>query len=106
MPYSLYLAHIELCVQLQDLAIRWERLGIELGYTHSELMRKKRLLMGYCHNLLEVQDDLRFLQVLNSWVTGDPEKYKKEVLVKALETIRLANQTWRLSESESLHGRL
>jgi hypothetical protein len=93
-------------VQLEDLAIRWEWLGRELGYQYSELMRKKRSLMGYSYHLFGLQNDLRFLQVLNSWITGDPEKYKKEVLVKALERAGMHNQTWDLPESEPLHSRV
>jgi hypothetical protein len=72
-------------VKLRDLATQWKRLGRGLGYKDSELMKMKQSVMKYSHNLRPLKVDLCFLQVLNSWITGDPEKYKKEVLVKALK---------------------
>jgi hypothetical protein len=71
-------------VKLRDLATQWKRLGTELGYKDLELMKIEQSV-PYNHKFM--QKDLRFLQVLNSWVTGDPEKYKAAVLVKALEAI-------------------
>jgi hypothetical protein len=73
-------------MELMDLATQWEWLGRELGYEDLQLKKVKQSVMAYSLPLLQMhEDDLCFLQVLNSWVTGDPEKYKKEVLVKALK---------------------
>jgi hypothetical protein len=104
---SLQLAHIELCVELWDLATQWKRLGRELGYEDLQLKKVKRLVMAYSLPLLQMQEDLCFLQVLNSWITGDPEKYKKEVLVKALEATgfqELAEETRRLYKGEPINS--
>jgi predicted small secreted protein len=80
---------------------------MELGYKDSELKKMEQSVMQYCYNqeLIRImQEDFRFLQVLNSWITGDPEKYKKEVLVEALEKIgfqELAEITNRQYQGES-----
>jgi hypothetical protein len=102
------LAHIELCVWLWGLAAtQWERLGRGLGYEDSQLKKVKQSVMAYSLLPLQVQEDFCFLQVLNSWITGNPEKYRKEVLVKALKAIgfeQLAEETRRLYKGEPINS--
>jgi hypothetical protein len=98
------LAHIELCLVLRDLAIEWKRLGRELGYKDSELKKMEQSVMKYSSRQQIRVDkyDWYLLQVLNSWITGNPEKYKEKVLVKALKATGLAEETRRQYKGEPI----
>jgi hypothetical protein len=91
-------------VELRELAILWKRLGKELGYKDSELKKMEQSVSS--RRQIQVDKyDWCLLQVLNSWITGNPEKYKKEVLVKALEAISyigLAEKTRRQYKGEPI----
>jgi hypothetical protein len=97
-------------VELRGSATQWERLGRGLGYEDLQLKKVKRSVMAYYLPLLQMQEDhsdLCFLQVLNLWITGDPEKYKEEVLVTALKATgfeELAEDTRRLYKGEPINS--
>ena len=79
----MHAAHLELSEDLKDLAFRWESLGVRLGYQLADLAAIRIKVEG--HPLSKV--DHCFPRVLNAWITGDPEMYTKDVLVKALKGI-------------------
>jgi hypothetical protein len=90
-----------------DLATQWEWLGRELGYKDLQLKKLIQSVMAYLPLLTMQKNDLCFLHVLNSWITGDPEKYKKEVLVKALKATgyeKIAEETRRLYKGEPINS--
>lgn len=92
------IAHLELSEDLKDLAFKWESLGVRLGFELSELETMRVRAVGRPSSKV----DYCFPRVLNAWITGDPGKYTKDVLVQALKVIEfggLAREIKELPES-------
>ena len=74
---------MRLCEDLSELAYKWHRFGVHLGFTTAELEAIREQVAGHASSKAATC----FSRVLEAWGKGEPQNYNAQTLVKALRYI-------------------